>query len=929
MSLPTCWFPLALLALAAPLVGAELVLTRVPLDPGAATLARPTSGQLTFLGFGTHSYEPTRLTSGAGHGDEVTRPPAARQIIAPFQQLWQCTWTLPPATAADGLRMEKLTRRDAFWDQILQVEPVAPADLPRYPLVETGTFASALPEPVRALNHPPALRREQQQSRRDPILPSDLAEEMPWSQLEAAAYPLDFQKVLIASPNDSSPGFVFQNGQWLTTWLSADSRHGPKEDQWFAPALLIGDTLVRPAPLSARTRFWKTDDGRTLPGWTLEWTHQGITVRQDLFSWRTAPRKAARVFVHFQVENAPPGTQLALGLGRRPNVHTWDDRTRERTPIPFFASAPGYRQDGGLIRDAWNRVVLTSAQSFVVESLGPVEQLARFALDKTGRVVLETPQQESDFAETPLDVVRYEATRTEFITHWTDQLSRGAQVRLPSPEWMERIDTWLAQIEAITRVHHHKKERLSYGAYFYQYYFGIEEGWPPMALAVWGRAEEAKRQAALMLEPENRDKTHVHHQSRNGVAPTVAATVALQTRDTAWLDALAPAMLECAEWTIQVSQAGAETRSDTIRGLLPPHIYGGDIRDPATSLYATVACWRGLVETAAAFRLVGTPERDRQAAMLEQEAARLRARLAEVMSSVADRRHQPPFLPLALELPSLQGRHEGPHLDLTATRLGNYWNLFAPSFLELRFGRGKGEDTPDDWVFGFAETHGGLWAGLPRFYDGLDAAYAMGYIGYRLDRAARDPAERHRALAALQSYFLHAASRNGHTIPEVAGLFPYRLERSAYEQLVRESPWNFGMYDADRYLQGHISFTEPLGSGAGSGLMMIRQALVAETRNELGLPDGGLVLFSAVPEAWWLEGQEIVLRDFPTAYGRVSITTRSRLRSAREVTLECTFTPWPGEPANRTFRARIAPPGMKPVDYDFSPAERRVHTLRF
>ncbi|MFO1452134.1 MAG: hypothetical protein U1F61_28475 [Opitutaceae bacterium] len=910
--------------------GFGLSLQRIPLDHGAATVDRPDTGELTFLGFGDHSYEPARITGATGGAVVVAS--RERQIIAPFQSLWQRTWTLPAAATTQSSvawRLEKPLVRDAFWDQILRLDPVGPESLPRYRLVETGSFGAALSEPVRALDQPESVQRSQQQSLRDPILPETLSQEMPWSQLEAAAYPLDFQKVLIASPHDSSPGFVYQNGQWLTTWFSADTRQGAKEDQWFAPALLLGDTLVRPAPLSARTTFWKTKQGRTLPAWTLEWSHQGITVRQQLFSWRIAPEAIPRVFVQFEVVNAPRGTQLALGLGRRPNVHTWDDRTRERTPIPFFTLAPNYRQDGNQIRDAWNRVVLTSTQPFVLEPLGPVEQLVRFALDESGQVRVETPQAGTESPDPTPDARSYEASRTAFVTHWTRQLERGAQVHLPSSEWMERIDTWLAQIEAITRVHYQKRERLSYGAYFYQYYFGIEEGWPPMALAVWGRDEEAKRQAALMLEPENRDKKNVHHQSRNGVAPTVAGVVARFTRDASWLDSLAPALIECADWTVRVRHDGADTRSPVTRGLLPPHIYGGDVRDPATSLYATVACWRGLVETAAAFRLVGTPGRIEQAASLDREAALLRTRLCEVMAAVVDRGTQPPFLPLALELPSLQGKHEGPYDHLTATRLGNYWNLFAPSFLELRFGQGTGTDRPDDWVAQFAESHGGLWAGLPRFYAGLDAAYAIGYVGYRLDRAALHLSERPRALAALESYFLHAASRNGHTIPEVAGLFPYRLERKAYERLVRESPWNFGMYDANRYLEGHISFTEPLGSGAGSGLMMIRQALVAETRNHLGLPDGGLILFPSVPEAWLNEGNEIILRDFPTAYGILSVSVRSRLTSAQEVTMECDFKPWPGEAKPRSFRARFAPAGKAAVELTFDPGEQGVHRIRF
>jgi hypothetical protein len=42
------------------------------------------------------------------------------------------------------------------------------------------------------------------------------------------------------------------------------------------------------------------------------------------------------------------------------------------------------------------------------------------------------------------------------------------------------------------------------------------------------------------------------------------------------------------------------------------------------------------------------------------------------------------------------------------------------------------------------------------------------------------------ALAGLETFFLHAASCNGATIPEVAGLFPYRFDARAYETLVRE-----------------------------------------------------------------------------------------------------------------------------------------------
>ena len=93
---------------------------------------------------------------------------------------------------------------------------------------------------------------------------------------------------------------------------------------------------------------------------------------------------------------------------------------------------------------------------------------------------------------------------------------------------------------------------------------------------------------------------------------------------------------------------------------------------------------------------------------------------------------------------------------------------------------------PNRWLLGYMETHGGLWAGLPRFHHGLDAAYSIGVIKELINRSTEDIRYRNQALAGLQSFFLHAASRNGYTLPEVAGLFPYRLDAGAYERLVRE-----------------------------------------------------------------------------------------------------------------------------------------------
>ncbi len=901
-------------------------ITRLQLENGKTTVEVPADGIIHFLKFGENSFAPDHVTDDTGSDVDFTVE--SETLIAPFEDLQTVAYKFPAKYRGKTVSLTIESRRDSFWDQILVVNQSFLPETPPDRIEETGKFAESLPNEI---SLSPAEIATQQESLSDPIIPGDLSHEFAWDQLAAAAWPLDFQKVLLASPHDASPAFAYQNGQWLTTWARRDLAEGGKEDHWFAPALMRGDRLFRPAPLSARTSFSKSSTGKLLPQWNLEWTHDGATVRQSMFSYQPAGAASSSLFVRFQLEQTSPGTLVAIGVGRRPNAHYWDDKSRERTPIPFFTLQPGYRQQGRQLLDAGDRVVLESRQDFSLEKCGPLEMMLLFTPDERGCVELATPQVGMPYDQDSPRLPAFASAEVEFRQQWERIMSLGAQVKLPSPEWQDRVDAWRQQVEAITRVNYQGRERLSYGAYFYQYYFGIEEAWPVVALAYWGRAEEAQRQAAIMLEPENLDKSNVHHQSRNGAAPWAAAVVARLTNDPQWLASVAPAMIECAEWTIRVCQENQEARSPLTRGLLPPHIYGGDIRDPATSLYATAICWKGMVETAEVLNQLGGEQYQKVAKRLRDEATNLRHRIDEVMREVAVADDMELFLPLALELPSLGGKHEGPYEALTDTRLGNYWNLFAPSLLQLQMCGSDPQAFPDRAVFQYMQQHGGLWAGLPRFYNGLDAAYAGGIIGYLLNASARDPSYRPQALAALEAYFHHAASRNGYTIPEVAGLFPDRLDRTHYERLVRESPWSFGMYDAQRYLEGHISFTEPLGAGAGQALWLIRDALVTETRTDGGLPDGGLVILPTVPSAWFAEGKQIELNNLPTAYGVLSARIESQIDTHREIKITYSFKKFENgqDYAAKKFRVRFAPPGEKVVELEFAPQNTDELTVKF
>ena len=248
------------------------------------------------------------------------------------------------------------------------------------------------------------------------MIPQRVDREISWQELESAAFPLDFQKVLLASRNDASPAFAYQNGQWFTTWLSHDLPKWTKEDHWFAPALLVGKKLVLPAPLSATTRFVTTDAGVTLPMWELRWRFDEATVTQWLFSYRVASKAEPATYVRFQLENAPAGVRLALGLGRRPNCHYWDEKSRTRTPLPFFTLSPDYRREGRAILNAAGDVILESAQEFELEKSGPVEMLATITPDTDGNVYVRTPQTGTQVGSNPLTTNQFDAAREKIST---------------------------------------------------------------------------------------------------------------------------------------------------------------------------------------------------------------------------------------------------------------------------------------------------------------------------------------------------------------------------------------------------------------------------------------------------------------------------------------------------------------------------------
>lgn len=903
-----------------PTANKEQWLYQVLLESGGGIIefpAGPDPPRVLFLLFGTHSFEPGSLIlerkeqkSWRKIGDKTAMLIGNPIPIGPFQELRAVPWSIPAALFEEGatyrIRVGRkggvngMPDRDEHWDQIIAVEEAAltgenMAELGNYTIIESGEFGEALPPHVRNIRFTPAEIEKQEEKMTDPVmdlLKTSEQKAISWKELEAMALPLDYQKILLAGINDADPGYAYHNGQWFVVWPGSDgagiqSDWQMRKDVWFAPAIRMGNGIIRPAPLSAGTGFFENQDGRFLPMLIMEWNYQPPDGHEKKIIQRLFSEEMdgiPQIFVQLILEDPDQEANLIIGHGKRANAYFWGDRSQARTFIPYFTSRPKLTQKSDhVLMDELGSVVMRSSVPIQMLHSGISEIFIEFDAGNP-EIFLATPQIRTDKLSDPLARNSFQKARNKFEKKWNARLSGGAHAHLPSDEWNRKIDSWLAQISSITRIRLDGKDRLSYGSYIYcRYYFGIEEGWSTVAHALWGNQGEAKKQAEIILSEENLDKGNYHHQYRNGLSSWYASIVARLAADKAWLKRISPRLMSNADWTIEARRVNEGERSPTGKGLLPGHIYGGDIATPAYSLYASGTCLKGLIETADVFRQSAMEDFQQAADVYGQEADDFKERLVEVVHEVLDRQCTPPFLPFALELEGKPGNHEGPFERLTDDKLGNYYNLFAPLFLHLEIFRYQDSRLPSEWITDYTEHHGGLFGALPRFYTGLDAVYAIGNVNEYLERSKRDITYRTKALAALESYMLHASSRNGHTIQEVSGFFPERLAWQPYERVVSEALWNFGMYSVESYLQGHSSFTEPLGAGAGEGLWLIRKSLMDEVKDENGLPDGGLFLLSAIPGEWLKEGKEIRLSNFPTVYGTVDLRVRSFISSKGEI----------------------------------------------
>lgn len=432
-------------------------------------------------------------------------------------------------------------------------------------------------------------------------------------------------------------------------------------------------------------------------------------------------------------------------------------------------------------------------------------------------------------------------------TQAQDFLQRGTSLQLPDPQLQKLWQALLLQVPLFMR-----RGVLLYGRFPSVYdggLFGVEEGWDLVALAQLGHAELALASLRrTFFDPEFLQKDGPHHQYRNGLAITYALDISLLGGMGAALHDLWPQITASAEWIRDSLRSTRTLLPDGPRpphyGLMPKHIYGGDLRRPAYSLYATSTCWRGLRDAARVAAIIGDAERQRD---FQTAADQARADFLQAAATLFRRDGKPPYLPFATD-------EAGDRPDS-----GDYYQLFASLILETAVLGWRGEVARQ--LTGYLQDTGRLLAGVPRFDGwfgrlGIDAEYARGAQLAALQRREFD-----RFYLGLLAQVALSCDPYTFVSPETAVVL---FTQAEYQDRLRALSQ-----------QGSRADSDPCSAGTGVMLQYLRLLLACEERDEDDLPTGTLWLGAAAPASWFAAGQSFGCDRLPTLHGSLSYRCRS------------------------------------------------------
>jgi hypothetical protein len=388
-------------------------------------------------------------------------------------------------------------------------------------------------------------------------------EEPDFAKVSSLLLPLDMQTSVIGRPGDKVECMVHWNGTIVEVEGGDQGawNHGAKET---VPGK--GKWIDRWCAFAADGELFGTDVHRTsrsyldgfMPAVLTRYSKDDIQLEEEVFT--TAPDDPLYAQVAtLRVSNSGTTarkTRLSLVMGRRRSAvagHRSHASGQALGPLGFEPLATGYRLDPDrqTVRNASGEVVLYAEQPFL-EKGSALEHLLDHSVELAPRGSKEfyfvLPSVNKPVKERA-DLERWNPTegRERFRRYWNKALQGDTDLKLPESPLSDLCKNLVAQAMIVLS----DGETLKYGAYWYESYFGVEEGWPITALAQFGHLELAKRAIQVMLSPELMNKSNYHHQYRSGLAPMYAAQVYRLTRDREWLRKISSDLKASAEWIVQ------------------------------------------------------------------------------------------------------------------------------------------------------------------------------------------------------------------------------------------------------------------------------------------------------------------------------------------------------------------------------------------
>lgn len=640
---------------------------------------------------------------------------------------------------------------------------------------------------------------------------------------------------------------VTWDGSLLTPWVLGDRR---LPANWFLGFAFGANPRLRAAHRSAVRRRLLDDH---LPG--VEFTHyvDGLVYKQVMFATTTGEGKGITL-VRISVRNPgrePKATRVAAvmlwNLKRvLPQIIAVDCRRVGGTrPALVHQGVPVLVYDkGGRFKDGLEKTVTYKLHL----APGEVRHLEfRLPRGRFGKADLDQ-----------LAGVRFDRALAGVRRRYRAFYESGMQVTVPEARVNRAWRYFLAQIALADY-----EGKMTYGPYPSRYdnsIWGIEEGPPMLGYAEFGHGQTAMEWfSATYLNEYHLDKANYHHQYRSGLTPMYARSVFNKTHDTAWLERAIPFLRGCADWIVAACRETSGSKG-LHAGLLPRHFWGGDIHEPAFSLYANVVCCRGLKDVGILCRELG---QDGAGSRYLEQAAAYRERLLAVVRKVAFPYASAPGVPL-----KLYWRRPYPY---TCT----HYQLLMPSMLQA----GVLPLQESRECLRYMEQNGKFFCGVPMLYSGMalepgarapdyllavDPVYMLGYgLAYlRLDEVDR-------FLLCFYGLLAHGMDRDVLGGPEVGDVC---LTESDRDWLVKAER---------RSIHGWHEPSDPLATESGIGLVLLKRMLVWEETDEEGTENGVLWLCRAAPRAWFEEGQTVVVERAPTVYGELSFQVQSHVKDRR------------------------------------------------